>query len=111
MKVKNLIIILGILWVMLIYNFIWYRYTNKVTDKNSREVITKFLNDYCGNCEFSYKYKKATTNKDNSINIYIKIKSDYFKEYYKFIVDKDKGSFVIKEVNQDIPEYIKRGII
>ncbi|MCM1053354.1 MAG: hypothetical protein NC483_05220 [Ruminococcus sp.] len=108
---KKLIIILGIAWILLVFNFGWYKYTNGVIDKKSRDVITKFLNDYCDNCEFKYSFKKATINEDSSINIFIKIDSEYFKEYYRFIVNKDNGSFIIKEVNQDIPEYIKKSII
>lgn len=107
MKLKNLIIILGISGLILLCCILGYKHINKEIEEKSRGVITQFLSNYCNNCNFKYDYKMASYNKDNSINVYIKIDSDYFKEYYKFILDKDNNIYVIREVNQDIPSYVK----
>ena len=73
MKTKNLITILSVIICLLLYNIFLYKTINKSIDNGTKNIITTYLKNKCHNCEFKYEYLMATTNDDNTINVFIKV--------------------------------------
>jgi len=106
MKTKSLIIILVVVLILLVYNLFCYGFANKIIDTNSKNIITNYFDNI--NVNSKYKYIKATSNEDSSINVFVYINDTNLNhKYYRFILDKYNGDLKIREVNNDIPIYIK----
>ena len=93
MKVKNLIIIFGVVLGLLVYNLICYKLVNSIVEKDTKNIISSYINNK------DFKYLKIYY-LDNNFNIYIKDKNNY----YKFILD---NNYNIIEVNNKVPLYIR----
>ena len=106
MKTKYLFIVLIVVFVLLIYNIFFYSFVNNHIKNGTENIISDYLKNVCNDCKFEYEYLGATSNEDNSINVFVKVDSDILKEYYHFIVDKN-NTYQIINVNNDIPPYIK----
>ncbi len=100
MKIKTLIITIGVIVLLLSYNlFCYYFASNRVKELTTYPIKT-YLQE--NNLSSNYEFIKALNNEDNSLSVYIKVD----KEYYHFILLKD-GAYKILEVNKDIPAYIR----
>lgn len=106
MKLKTYFMILLVLFVLLFYNSFSYWFANNMIDDRTKYQITTYFNNRCDNCNFKYKYIKATLNEDQTINVFIKTDNKDFNKYYRVIFENNGGYNLIK-VNQDIPAYIK----
>ena len=95
MKNKLLILSLIVVVILLFYNMMCYGFIKKDLDKKTREVISGYIQDK------NYEFINAYMNDQNTIKIFIKSK----ESYYQFIVDKD--NFQVKEINNNVPIYIK----
>lgn len=107
MKAKSLIVILMITVVVLLYNLFCYNFVSKVFDNETRYAISSYFNKKCNNCDYSYKYKIAILNEDNTLNVYVKYKSELEDNYYRFNVIKINGVYHILEVDNEIPAFIR----
>lgn len=105
MKTKYMFITLIILFAFLLYNLFCYGFINKMIDNNSRNIINRYLENICGDCE--YKYLRATLNDDDSINVFVDVQKNNQKEKYRFVLIRNNGVYNVVDVNNDIPIYIK----
>lgn len=102
-KVKHLILIQVLVGFILGYNLFCYRFINKMIDYESRMVITNYLKNNFNKEDITYKYEKTVLNKDKSMNIYIKVN----KQYYRFLVIRNREDYRILKVDTEVPQYIK----
>lgn len=102
MKFKTYFIILSVLFILFFYNIFCYKFANKRIDDATHFLISNYLKDKC-NC--NYKYLKATSNSDGSINVYVKTLEDTSK-YYHFVFTNNSGYKIIL-VDSEIPYYLK----
>lgn len=95
MKTKNYLVIMAILFVLLLYNILIYNFTNKKIYKETKNLIGDYFNTE------KYEYLKATSNKDDSLNVFIRINDSY----YRVVIPSNYSKIIT--VNKDIPAYIK----
>lgn len=102
MKFKTYFIILSVLFILLFYNIFCYKFANKRIDDATHFLISNYLNDKC-NC--NYKYLKATSNSDGSINVYVKTLENN-ANYYHFVFTNNNGYNIVL-VDSKIPAYFR----
>lgn len=109
MKTKTLIYILSLLLILLAYNMFCYWFVNHILEKNTQYIINDYLKTSCNHCEYEYDLKKAISNSDQSLSIYIKVKnkSQELEEYYHFKIEQVGNSYGLISVDTNIPAYIK----
>lgn len=95
MKTRNYLIIMIALVILLLYNVLLYNFTNKRIYKETKNLIGDYFNTD------KYEYIRATSNKDDSLNVFIRLKDNY----YRVVIPNSYGKIIA--VNEDIPVYIK----
>lgn len=101
MKMKTWLIILGVVTILLFYNLFAYNFANKLIDRDTRYVISSYL-DVNWDIKEKYQYIKALNNDDGTISVYIKIDNDY----YQVRLERN-GGYKVLLINKDIPVYIR----
>ncbi len=94
MKVKKLMGVFLIVLILLVYNLFCYKLVNNIIEKDTKMIITNYLNT-----EEKIKFLKITY-KDSYYNICVKEKDNY----YNFILD---TNYKIVDVNKKVPLYIR----
>ena len=101
MKVKNYFIILTVLFILLFYNLLAYKFANNRIEEQTKYAIANYFKSLNVN-NLDYEYIKATLKENATINVFIK----YNNKYYRFIFE-NNGGYKLLSVNADIPVYIK----
>lgn len=108
MKNKHIFIILAIMVVLLLYNLFCYALVNRNIEIGSKNLIQNYFQTVSPNNYTKYEYLMATNNDDGSINIFVKTKNNSSNEYYRFIVARNGALYSLKDVNRNVPAYVKK---
>lgn len=108
MKFRNLLMFLLVLTLLLGYNLLCYFFVNDIISRDVRPTINNYFKNICNNCDYDYKFKKATPNYDGTLNIFVKVDSERLDDkYFKFMMIKNGYSYEIVNVSNNVPAYIK----
>ena len=108
MKTKYLIITLSFICTLYIYFNVCMYIVNKRIINDTNNAIVDYL-DTLYVTDYKYNLVQAINNKNNSLNLYIKVRSNYKDIYYNFTFS--KYNYTLIEVNQDVPKYVKIPLI